>query len=167
LRDNQQETVRSRPLVIVQPLECHYLVILTKINKQFLPVSKELCTMLNAMRMEDPTGKMLSVQHSTLLFSCADIKEMSCCHHWDSAFDKGDLGQTYINGGWCCQSNILEPFLFKKVLGCTNCLNRAEPPQPGRAAPQARINNSSSQFHLHSDCQLGSERQVRYYVIAH
>lgn len=49
-----QETVRSRLLVIVQPLECHYLVILIKINKQVLAVSNELCTTLNAMQIDDP-----------------------------------------------------------------------------------------------------------------
>lgn len=64
-RDTRQETVHSRFLVIVQSLECHSLVILIKINKQVLPVSNELCTTLNAMQIDDPEGKALSVKHAS------------------------------------------------------------------------------------------------------
>lgn len=53
--------------MIVQPLEFHSLVILIKINKQVLPEYNELCTVLKAMQMDDPAGKTLSVQLSTLL----------------------------------------------------------------------------------------------------
>ena len=60
-----QETVRSRLLVIVQPLECHSLVILIKINEQVLQVSNELYTTLNAMQIDDPEGKALSVKHAS------------------------------------------------------------------------------------------------------
>ena len=58
-------------------------------DKQVLPVSKELCTTLNAMQIDDPEGKALSVKHASRVWVQREefLSSLGFCKAFK--FDKG------------------------------------------------------------------------------